>query len=68
MRIPPSVMIATRSPLRRRWSSRAAAQSLVAVTWGTPTPSTARVVQAAPGPTPTSNPLMPVSMSSSAVA
>src|SRR6202043_2389542 len=51
-RIPPSVMIATRSPLRRKWSSRAAAQSLVAVTWGTPTPSTARVVHAAPGPTP----------------
>ena len=33
---------------------RAPAASAIAVAWGTPMPSTPRVVQAAPGPTPTS--------------
>ena len=32
----------------------------MAVAWGTPTPSTPRVVQAAPGPTPTRMPTAPV--------
>ena len=68
MRMPPSVMTATRRPLRRSCSSRAAATSAVAVTWGTPTPRTPRVVQAAPGPTPTRMPAIPVSISSSAVS
>ena len=39
---------------------RAAATSAIAVAWGTPIPSTPRVVQAAPGPTPTSTPTAPV--------
>src|SRR5207247_2346793 len=46
MRIPPSVITATRMPPRRMCSSRAAATSAVAVTCGTPTPSTPRVVHA----------------------
>src|SRR6476646_44289 len=40
MRMPPSVMTATRRPPLLMYSSRAAATSAVAVTWGTPTPST----------------------------
>ena len=68
IRIPPSVMTDTRRPERPRYSSRAAATSAVAVTCGTPTPSTPRVVQAAPGPTPTRIPASPVSISSSAVS
>src|SRR6059058_1730569 len=68
IRMPPSVMTATRMPPRRMCSSRAAATSAVAVTCGTPTPSTPRVVHAAPGPTPTRMPAMPVSISSSAVS
>src|SRR5438105_1672135 len=68
IRIPPSVMTATRTPPRRMYSSRAAATSAVAVTCGTPTPSTPRVVHAAPGPTPTRMPAMPVSISSNAVS
>src|SRR5216683_279430 len=39
---------------------------MVAVTWGTPMPRTSRLVHAAPGPTPTSRPAMPVSINSSA--
>src|SRR5438552_14320079 len=68
MRMPPSVITATRMPPRRMCSSRAAATSAVAVTCGTPTPSTPRVVQAAPGPAPTRMPAMPVSINSSAVS
>ena len=41
---------------------RAAATSAIAVACGTPTPSTPRVVHAAPGPTPTSTPAAPVRM------
>ena len=41
---------------------RAAWTSAIAVAWGTPIPSTPRVVQAAPGPTPTSTPTAPVRM------
>src|SRR4029453_17999789 len=51
--IPPSVMIGTYRDVFLKSASRAAAQSTVAVTWGTPSPSTPREVQAAPGPTPT---------------
>ena len=39
---------------------RAARTSAMAVAWGTPRPSTPRVVQAWPGPTPTSTPAAPV--------
>ena len=68
MRMPPSVITATRRPVRCSCSSLAAATSAVAVTCGTPTPSTPRVVQAAPGPTPTRIPAMPASISSRAVS
>ena len=56
VRMPPSVMIGTYRPVRWKYSCRAAAHSKVAVTCGTPTPVTSRVVQAAPGPTPTNTP------------
>ena len=39
------------------------AQSEMALSWGTPTPETTRVVQMEPGPTPTLTPLAPASMS-----
>src|SRR5438128_781162 len=45
--MPPSAMMGSRSP------ARAAAQSAIAVNWGTPAPDTTRVVQMEPGPTPT---------------
>src|SRR3569832_1285009 len=45
--MPPSAI--TVVPMR----SSALAQSLMAVTWGTPTPATTRVVQIDPGPMPT---------------
>ena len=64
VRMPPSVMMGTYLPVRRKNSSRAAAQSAVAVTWGMPMPSTRRVVQMAPGPTPTSTAAAPASISS----
>src|SRR4030095_14474578 len=51
--IQPSVMIGTKRAVLLKYASRAAAQSTVAVTGGTPRPSTPREVQAAPGPTPT---------------
>src|SRR6185295_14839834 len=57
--IPPSVMIGTYLPVFLKCMSRAAAQSTVAVTWGTPSPKTPRLVQAAPGPTPTNTPATP---------
>src|ERR1035438_1473926 len=41
---------------------RKPATSAMAVAWGTPMPSTAREVQALPGPTPTSTPAAPVRM------
>ena len=40
----------------------------MAVTWGTPMPSTSRVVQAAPGPTPTKMAAMPCSISAAAAS
>jgi hypothetical protein len=61
--IPPSVMTGTYRPVSARNRSRAAATSIVADTCGTPIPSTSRVVQAAPGPTPTRIPSAPCSMS-----
>src|SRR5829696_3831294 len=45
--IPPSATIGT------SWRAATRAQSRTAVTWGTPTPATTRVVQIDPGPTPT---------------
>src|SRR5229473_139651 len=62
--IPPSVMIGTYFPVLLKYASRAAAQSTVAVTCGTPNPSTPRLVQAAPGPTPISTPATPQPISS----
>ena len=47
---------------------RAAAASAMAVACGTPMPSTPRVVQAWPGPTPTSTPIAPVRMRCRVVA
>src|ERR1043165_1121578 len=44
---PPSAMTGTPAGLQ------ASAASYTAVTWGTPTPATTRVVQIEPGPTPT---------------
>src|SRR5437588_281283 len=46
---------------------RAAWTSAIAVAWGTPMPSTPRVVQAAPGPTPTRTATAPVRMRCSPV-
>jgi hypothetical protein len=60
VRIPPSAMTCTYSPVSSMCVERAPATSAIAVAWGTPTPSTPRVVQAAPGPTPTSTPAAPV--------
>src|SRR5207248_10016594 len=45
-----------------QWKSRAAAASAVAVTCGTPRPSTSRLVHAAPGPTPISSASAPTSI------
>ena len=56
------------SPVSSMCCERAAATSAIAVACGTPIPSTPRVVQAAPGPTPTRMPAIPVSISSSAVS
>src|SRR3954466_10857467 len=55
--MPPSAMIATPEPFA------AATESLIAVSCGTPTPATMRVVQIEPGPTPTFTALTPASMS-----
>ena len=60
--IPPSATTGTQRPVSARNASRAAATSLTAVTCGTPMPSTSRVVQAAPGPTPTKTAAAPCSM------
>ena len=62
--MPPSVMIGTYRPVCFQWKSRAAAASAVAVTCGTPRPSTSRLVHAAPGPTPISSASAPTSISS----
>ena len=55
--MPPSEMIATPEPLA------AATASPTAVSCGTPTPATIRVVQIEPGPTPTLTALTPHSIS-----
>jgi len=54
--MPPSAITCTYTPVSSRWRMRAPATSAIAVAWGTPMPSTARDVQALPGPTPTSTP------------
>ena len=51
-----------------KYAFRAAATSLIAVTWGTPIPRTSRVVHAAPGPTPTKTAAAPCSMSAKAAS
>ena len=60
LRIPPSAITWAYSPVSSMWVERAWATSAIAVAWGTPIPSTPRVVHAAPGPTPTSTPAAPV--------
>ena len=60
--MPPSAMTGT--PCLRA----TVAQSLMAVTWGTPMPVTIRVVQMLPGPIPTLIASAPASMSASAAA
>jgi hypothetical protein len=60
VRMPPSAMTLQYVPVSRRCWTRAALASEIAVACGTPTPRTPRVVQAAPGPTPTSTPVAPV--------
>jgi hypothetical protein len=60
VRMPPSAMTFTYWPVSSRCWVRAAEASAIAVACGTPTPSTPRVVQAAPGPTPTRTPAAPV--------
>src|SRR3954452_581721 len=60
LRMPPSAITLTYSPVSSMCCERAAWTSAIAVAWGTPMPSTPRVVQAAPGPTPTSTPTAPV--------
>src|SRR5579875_3889328 len=66
--IPPSATMGTWRPVRRSYSARAAATSTIAVAWGTPTPRTFRLVQAAPGPTPTKTAATPASRSWSAAS
>src|ERR1700758_5304444 len=55
--IPPSAITGT------PYSAAASAMSYTAVTCGTPTPATTRVVQIDPGPTPAFNPYAPDSQS-----
>ena len=50
VRMPPSAITFTYWPVSSRCWVRAAEASAIAVACGTPTPSTPRVVQAAPGP------------------
>src|SRR5688500_15809049 len=57
--IPPSATIGT------SWPAAARAQSRTAVTCGTPTPATTRVVQIDPGPTPTFTASAPAAISAS---
>ncbi len=60
VRIPPSAITFTYVPVSSRCWTRAALASEIAVACGTPTPRTPRVVQAAPGPTPTRTAAAPV--------
>ena len=55
--MPPSPMIGTSA------ARAAAAHIMIAVSCGTPTPATIRVVQMLPGPMPTFTPSAPASMS-----
>ena len=57
--IPPSAMIGTSC------FEAASAQCITAVSCGTPTPATTRVVQLAPAPIPTFTPLTPASINAS---
>jgi hypothetical protein len=59
VRIPPSAMTWTYSPVSSMCVERAPATSAMAVACGTPTPRTPRVVHAWPGPTPTRTPRRP---------
>ena len=68
VRMPPSAMTWQYWPVSSTCCTRAAAASAMAVACGTPMPSTPRVVQAWPGPTPTSTPTAPVRMRCSVVA
>src|SRR5919107_4200486 len=57
------------SPITGTPAGRQAREALwMAVTWGTPTPATTRVVQMEPGPTPTFTPSAPASTSALAPA
>ena len=67
VRMPPSAMTCTYTPVSSRWRMRAPAASAIAVACGTPMPSTPRLVHAWPGPTPTRMPTAPVRMRCSAV-
>ena len=60
VRMPPSAITLQYWPVSIMCWERAAATSAIAVAWGTPSPRTPRVVQAAPGPTPTRTPTAPV--------
>src|SRR5687768_14278486 len=60
--IPPSEITGT------PWRAATRTQSATAVSWGTPTPATTRVVQIEPGPTPTLTALTPASISAVAPA
>ena len=59
-RMPPSAMTGTPS------GAHASAHSITALSWGTPTPATTRVVQTEPGPTPTLTPSAPAATRSRA--
>src|SRR5258708_20271359 len=61
-RTPPSAITAI------CWPARARATLEIAVTCGTPTPATTRVVQIEPGPIPTLTPSTPCSASATAAA
>jgi hypothetical protein len=60
--MPPSAISGT------SWSTVACAQSWIAVTCGTPTPATMRVVQLLPGPTPAFTASAPASISACAAS
>ena len=65
---PPSAITGIYLPVCWKNSSLAAAQSATAVACGTPTPSTPREVQAAPGPIPTSTAAAPACINSSVIS
>ena len=55
----PEYLIPPSETMGMLWRSAALAQFTIAVSWGTPTPETTRVVQMEPGPTPTLTALTP---------